>query len=180
MWQTLLIVPKQLLLKVTGYSVLGNVYLSLLTKNLWYEEREQLDSGGGGALSQGAGHDGRFFDSIIPGKFICCLARLIRLFGELNCLFLHGYTAYQYQLPSCPAPCDSAPPPPESSCSCCSYQRFLVSELKYTFPNIFRTVRARVSHNLKVADQNLQRCHGTHWQPLHFPRHLIDFRKRSQ
>ena len=32
-------------------NVLGNVYL---TKNLWYEEREQLDSGGGGALSQGA------------------------------------------------------------------------------------------------------------------------------
>ena len=35
--------------------------LSSLTKNLWYEEREQLDSGGGGALSQGAGHDGSFF-----------------------------------------------------------------------------------------------------------------------
>ena len=32
-------------------NVLGNVYLSSLTKNLWYEEREQLDSGGGGALS---------------------------------------------------------------------------------------------------------------------------------
>ena len=32
---------------------IGNVYLSSLTKNLWYEEREQLDSGGGGALSQG-------------------------------------------------------------------------------------------------------------------------------
>ena len=56
-------------------NVLGNVYLSSLTKNLLYEEREQLDSGGGGALSQGAGHDGSFFDSIIPGKFICCLAR---------------------------------------------------------------------------------------------------------
>ena len=42
-------------------NVLGNVYLSSLTKNLWYEEREQLDSGGGGALSQGAGHDGSFF-----------------------------------------------------------------------------------------------------------------------
>ena len=52
-----------------------NVYLSSLTKKLEYEEREQLDSGGGGALSQGAGHDGSFFDSIIPGKFICCLAR---------------------------------------------------------------------------------------------------------
>ena len=53
--------------KVTGYScarrvnVLGNVYLSSLTKNLEYEEREQRDSGGGGALSQGAGHDGSFF-----------------------------------------------------------------------------------------------------------------------
>ena len=53
-------------------NVMGNVYLSSLTE---YEEREQLDSGGGGALSQGAGHDGSFFDSIIPGKFICCLAR---------------------------------------------------------------------------------------------------------
>ena len=42
-------------------NVMGNVYLSSLTKNLGYEEREQLDSGGGGALSQGAGHDGSFF-----------------------------------------------------------------------------------------------------------------------
>ena len=42
-------------------NVLGNLYLSSLTKNLWYEEREQLDSGGGGTLSQGAGHDGSFF-----------------------------------------------------------------------------------------------------------------------
>ena len=42
-------------------NVLGNVYLNSLTKNLWYEEREQLDSGGGGALSQGAGHDGSFY-----------------------------------------------------------------------------------------------------------------------
>ena len=42
-------------------NVLGNVYLISLTKNLWYEEREQLDSGSGGALSQGAGHDGSFF-----------------------------------------------------------------------------------------------------------------------
>ena len=32
-------------------NVLGNVYLSSLTKNLWYEECEQLDSRGGGALS---------------------------------------------------------------------------------------------------------------------------------
>ena len=39
---------------------------SSLTKNLWYEEPEQLDSGSGGALSQGAGHDGSFCDSIIP------------------------------------------------------------------------------------------------------------------
>ena len=76
-------------------NVLGNLYLSSLTKNLWYEQREQLDSGGGGTLSQGAGHDGSFFDSIIPGKFICCLAQENRLFGELNCSFLHGYTAYQ-------------------------------------------------------------------------------------
>ena len=36
-------------------NVLGNVYLSSLTKNLWYEKREQL------ALSQGAGHDGSFY-----------------------------------------------------------------------------------------------------------------------
>ena len=42
-------------------NVLGNLYFISLTKNLWYEEREQLDSGGGGALSQGAGHDGSFF-----------------------------------------------------------------------------------------------------------------------
>ena len=42
-------------------NVLGNVYLSSLTKNLRYEQPEQLDSGGGGALSQGAGHDGSFY-----------------------------------------------------------------------------------------------------------------------
>ena len=41
-------------------NVLGNAYLSSLAKNLWYEQREQLDSGGGGTLSQGAGHDGSF------------------------------------------------------------------------------------------------------------------------
>ena len=35
--------------------------MSSLTKNLEYEERKQLDSGVGGALSQGAGHDGSFF-----------------------------------------------------------------------------------------------------------------------
>ena len=35
--------------------------ISSLTKNLEYKEREQLDSGGGGVLSQGAGHDGSFF-----------------------------------------------------------------------------------------------------------------------
>ena len=45
----------------TVRNVLGNVYLSSLTKNLWYEQREQLDSGGGGTLSQGAGHDGSFY-----------------------------------------------------------------------------------------------------------------------
>ena len=39
-------------------NVLGNVYLSSLTKNLWYKKR---DSGGGVALSQGAGHDGSFY-----------------------------------------------------------------------------------------------------------------------
>ena len=42
-------------------NVLENVYLISLTKNLWYKEHEQLDSGGGGALSQGAGHDGSFY-----------------------------------------------------------------------------------------------------------------------
>ena len=38
-------------------------------KNLWYEEREQLDSGGGGALSQGAGHDGSFYYGGLLGPF---------------------------------------------------------------------------------------------------------------
>ena len=42
-------------------NVLGNVYLSSLTKHLCYEQREQLHSGGGGALSQGAGHVGSFY-----------------------------------------------------------------------------------------------------------------------
>ena len=45
----------------TVRNVLGNAYLSSLTKNLEYKECEQLDSGGGGALSQGAGHDGSFY-----------------------------------------------------------------------------------------------------------------------
>ena len=46
------------ILKVTGSSCarrakcIGNVYLISLTKNLECEEREQLNSGGGGALSQ--------------------------------------------------------------------------------------------------------------------------------
>ena len=35
--------------------------LNFANQKLWYEEREQLDSGGGGALSQGAGHDGSFY-----------------------------------------------------------------------------------------------------------------------
>ena len=47
-----------------------NVYLIFLTKTFLYEEHEQIDSGSGGALSKGAGHDGSFFDSIILGKFI--------------------------------------------------------------------------------------------------------------
>ena len=50
-------------------NVLGNVYLSSLTKNLRYEEREQLDSGGGGALSQGAGHDGSFYRYAVTSSF---------------------------------------------------------------------------------------------------------------
>ena len=37
------------------------MYWEMYTKNLWYEQREQLDSGGGGTLSQGAGHDGSFY-----------------------------------------------------------------------------------------------------------------------
>ena len=35
--------------------------LKFLAKNLQYEEREQLDSGGGGVLSQDAGHDRSFY-----------------------------------------------------------------------------------------------------------------------
>ena len=49
-------------------NVLGNVYLSSLTKNLWYEQREQLDSGGGGTLSQGAGHDGSFLTDTLYSR----------------------------------------------------------------------------------------------------------------
>ena len=44
------------------------VVISSLSKNFWWKERDQLDSGGGGALSQGggalsqgAGYDGNFF-----------------------------------------------------------------------------------------------------------------------
>ena len=59
------LIPFQLRLRDTRAravrNVMGNVYLSSLAKNLEYEEREQLDSGGGSALSQGAGHDGSFF-----------------------------------------------------------------------------------------------------------------------
>ena len=39
------------------------------------------------------GHDGNVFDSIVLGKFICCLAQEKQLIGELNLLFLDGYTA---------------------------------------------------------------------------------------
>ena len=48
-------------LRDTHARTVHNVLECILTKNLWYEEREQLDSGGGGALSQGAGHDGSFY-----------------------------------------------------------------------------------------------------------------------
>ena len=48
-------------LQDTSARAMRNVYLILLTKNLWYEEREQLDSGGGGALSQDARYDGSFY-----------------------------------------------------------------------------------------------------------------------
>ena len=41
-------------------------------------------------------------------------------------------------------------PLPESSCS---RSEILVSELKYRFPNTFRTVRARVSRNLKYCSE---------------------------
>ena len=40
---------------------IGKCILKLTNQNLEYEEREQLDPGSGGALSQGAGHDGTFF-----------------------------------------------------------------------------------------------------------------------
>ena len=49
--------PVTLRLRDTGaravQNVLGNLYLSSLTKNLWYEEHEQHDSGGGGDKVQG-------------------------------------------------------------------------------------------------------------------------------
>ena len=54
-------------IEVTGYSCacrakcIGKCILKLANQNLWYEQCEQLDSRGGGALSQGAGHDGSFY-----------------------------------------------------------------------------------------------------------------------
>ena len=46
--------------KVTGYSCARRA--KCIGKcNLWYKQREQPDSGGGGALSQGAGFDGSFY-----------------------------------------------------------------------------------------------------------------------
>ena len=49
--------------KVTGYSCARRAKCigKKLANQEWYEELEQLDSGGGGALSQGAGHDRSFF-----------------------------------------------------------------------------------------------------------------------
>ena len=47
---------------------------------------------------------------------------------------------YQKKLPSCPTPCDSAPPLPESSCSCSSYQSFWLAK----FPNTFHTARTSI------------------------------------
>ena len=38
----------------------NNLSVNPLTTE-FFPQREQLDSGGGGALSQGAGHDGSFF-----------------------------------------------------------------------------------------------------------------------
>ena len=52
-----------MIIKGTGYSCVrrakcvGKCILKLANqKNLWYEQREQLDPRGGGALSQGAAH----------------------------------------------------------------------------------------------------------------------------
>ena len=66
----------------------------ILTKNLSERirtAREQLDSGGGGALSQGSGHDGNFSDSIIVGKFICCQSVSLEKSGKHG--FLVKWTA---------------------------------------------------------------------------------------
>ena len=56
-------------------NALGNVYLISLTKNLWYEQHEQLDSGVEVRCHKVQGMTEAVFDSIIPGKLICCLAR---------------------------------------------------------------------------------------------------------
>ena len=40
------------------------MHLSLLTKNLWYEQREQLDSGSGGSCHKVQDMTEAFFDSI--------------------------------------------------------------------------------------------------------------------
>ena len=45
----------KLRLRDTCAHTVRNVYLISLTKNLWYQQREQLHTGGGGALSQSAG-----------------------------------------------------------------------------------------------------------------------------
>ena len=130
--------------------VLGNVYLSSLTKNLWYEQREQLDSGGGGVLSQGAGHDGSFYRyAVYPCKneqfssSKSCIYRFSRARQQIN---LPGIMLSK-KLPSCPAPCDSIPPPPESSCSRSSYQRYVwLASLSIHFPIHF----ARHAHEYPV------------------------------
>ena len=73
-------------LKVTGYSCARRVKCVRSTKSVSYlilavEVRCHKVQGMTEAFS--------------IDKFICCLAREKRLFGELNCSFLHGYTAYR-------------------------------------------------------------------------------------
>ena len=58
------------------WNVLGNVYLSSLTKNLEYTKSvSNLILAVEVRCHKVQGMMEAFFDGIIPGKFICCLAR---------------------------------------------------------------------------------------------------------
>ena len=124
---------------------IGKCILNFANQNIWCKEREPLDSGGGGALSQGAGHDGKLYSRAKTSRFQFTKKPYLPLFSsETADKFARGYAvkkSFRHALHLVTVQNQVAHAP--------STRGSLVSEIKYTFPNTFCTARARVSRNLK-------------------------------